>query len=103
MSIISGTSEASLPTLPVPRAAQCPLAPPPEFAGWRNEDGLRQAMFQGNPIWVISRYQDIRAALVDPRLSAKTIPDSIMPKDADNKVPVMFALFMIPSITACVG
>nr|BBX76520.1 cytochrome P450 [Mycobacterium florentinum] len=48
-------------------------------------------MFQGNPIWVISRYQDIRAALVDPRLSAKTIPDSIMPKDADNKVPVMFA------------
>ena len=48
-------------------------------------------MFQGNPIWVISRYQDIRAALVDPRLSAKTIPDAVMPKDADDKVPVMFA------------
>ncbi len=48
-------------------------------------------MFQGNPVWVVSRYQDIRAALVDPRLSAKTIPDSIMPTDADNKVPVMFA------------
>ena len=48
-------------------------------------------MFQGNPIWVVSRYQDIRAALVDPRLSAKTIPDAIMPKDADDKVPVMFA------------
>jgi cytochrome P450 len=48
-------------------------------------------MFSGNPIWVVSRYQDIRAALVDPRLSAKTIPDAIMPTDADNKVPVMFA------------
>jgi cytochrome P450 len=48
-------------------------------------------MFQGNPIWVVSRYQDIRAALVDPRLSAKTIPDAIMPTDADNNVPVMFA------------
>ncbi|GLE52605.1 cytochrome P450 [Mycobacterium montefiorense] len=48
-------------------------------------------MFQGNPVWVVSRYRDIRAALVDPRLSAKTIPDSIMPTDADNKVPVMFA------------
>ncbi len=48
-------------------------------------------MFHGNPIWVVSRYQDIRAALVDPRLSAKTIPDAIMPTDSDNNVPVMFA------------
>lgn len=48
-------------------------------------------MFHGNPVWVVSRYQDIRAALVDPRLSAKTIPDSIMPTDDDNKIPVMFA------------
>src|SRR5271166_4734345 len=84
-------SQADLPVLPVPRAAHCPLAPPPEFVDWREEPGLRRAMFQGNPIWVVSRYQDIRAALVDPRLSAKTIPEAIMPTDADNKVPVMFA------------
>jgi cytochrome P450 len=48
-------------------------------------------MFHGNPIWVVSRYQDIRAALVDPRLSAKTLPDAMMPTDADNKIPVVFA------------
>jgi cytochrome P450 len=84
-------SDADLPVLPLPRAAQCPLAPPPDFVDWREQPGLRRAMFGGNPIWVVSRYQDIRAALVDPRLSAKTIPDSILPKDADNKVPVMFA------------
>jgi cytochrome P450 len=48
-------------------------------------------MFHGNPVWVVSRYQDIRAALVDPRLSAKTIPDAIMPTDANNNIPVMFA------------
>lgn len=84
-------SDADLPALPLPRAAQCPLAPPPDFVDWREQPGLRRAMFGGNPIWVVSRYQDIRAALVDPRLSAKTIPDSILPKDADNKVPVMFA------------
>jgi cytochrome P450 len=93
--VTSTTSElhpdAELPVLPVPRAARCPLAPPPEYADWREQPGLRKATFQGNPIWVVSRYQDIRAALVDPRLSAKTIPDAIMPKDADNKVPVMFA------------
>ncbi|WP_293340122.1 cytochrome P450 [Mycobacterium sp.] len=84
-------SDADLPVLPVPRAAHCPLAPPPEFADWREQPGLRKAMFQGNPVWVVSRYSDIRAALVDPRLSAKTIPDAIMPTDADNKIPVMFA------------
>jgi cytochrome P450 len=95
MSTTSETAEscadADLPVLPVPRAARCPLAPPPEFVEWREQPGLRRAMFQGNPIWVVSRYQDIRAALVDPRLSAKTIPESIMPTDADNKIPVMFA------------
>lgn len=92
---MSTTSEVrpdtGLPVLPIPRPATCPLAPPSEFQEWRDGPGLRQAMFQGNPVWVVSRYRDIRAALVDPRLSAKTIPDSIMPKDDDNKVPVMFA------------
>ncbi|MDM4139251.1 MULTISPECIES: cytochrome P450 [Mycobacterium] len=83
--------DASLPVLPAPRPSHCPLAAPPEFAEWRERPGLRRAMFQGNPVWVVSRYQDIRAALVDPRLSAKTIPDSILPTDADNKVAVMFA------------
>ncbi|SPM36435.1 Cytochrome P450 [Mycobacterium rhizamassiliense] len=84
-------SDADLPVLPIARPARCPLAPPDEFVDWRVQPGLRKAMFQGNPVWVVSRYQDIRAALVDPRLSAKTIPDSMMPKDEENKVPVMFA------------
>src|ERR1700748_4987 len=84
-------SDADLPVLPIPRAARCPLAPPAEFVDWREQPGLRRAMFQGNPMWVVSRYKDIREALVDPRLSAKTIPESIMPKDADDQVPVMFA------------
>lgn len=95
MAIPLGTSEtrpgASIPVLPVPRPSHCPLAAPPEFAQWREQPGLRRAMFGGNPVWVVSRYQDIRAALVDPRLSAKTIPDSILPTDADNNVAVMFA------------
>ena len=47
-------------------------------------------MWRGQPTWIVSRYQDIRAALVDPRLSANTIPDSYNPEDADNK-PVIFA------------
>ncbi len=78
--------------MPVPRAAHCPLHPPAEFANWRQEPGLRRAMYHGQPAWIVSRYQDIRAALTDPRLSAETIPDSIKPSSgADNNVPVIFA------------
>ena len=85
------TSETDLPVIPAPRAAQCPLHPPAEFTQWRAEPGLRRAMYQGRPAWVVSRYQDIRAALVDPRLSADTISAALMPSGPDDQTPVMFA------------
>ena len=87
----STTSGTDLPVIPAARAAGCPLAPPAEFAEWREEPGLRRAMYQGRPAWVVSRYQDIRAALVDSRLSAQTIADALMPAGTDDNTPVMFA------------
>lgn len=48
-------------------------------------------MYHGQPAWVVSRYHDIRAALLDPRLSAETIPASMKPTSTDNTTPVMFA------------
>jgi len=86
--LISTTSD--LPVMPLQRAARCPLAPPTEFARWREEAGLRQAMWNGQPTWIVSRYQDIRAALVDPRLSAQTLPD-LFDSANDNTAPVVFA------------
>ena len=83
-------SETDLPVVPAPRAMHCPLQPSPEFASWRDEPGLRRVMWNGQPIWSVSRYQDIRTALVDPRLSAETLPDLIEPS-GDNKVPLIFA------------
>ncbi len=80
----------ALPFIPLPRARGCPLAPPAEFADWRNADGLQLAAWRGHPTWVISRYEDIRAALVDPRLSADTISDAIKAVSADNKMPQIF-------------
>jgi cytochrome P450 len=82
--------ETDLPVIPAPRAAQCPLHPPPEFADWREEPGLQRAMWNGQPVWSVSRYQDIRAALVDPRLSADTLPDIVGPS-SDDTTPVIFA------------
>ena len=58
----------ALPAVPVPRDARCPLKPPAEFDQWRAADGLQLALWRDEPTWVISRYEDIRAALTDPRL-----------------------------------
>jgi cytochrome P450 len=76
--------------IPAPREAHCPLAPPTEFAGWRKESGLQRAMWNGQQVWSVSRYEDIRAALVDPRLSAETLPD-LFDAANDSTAPVVFA------------
>ncbi|BBY94062.1 cytochrome P450 [Mycobacterium gallinarum] len=91
MTSTSTATESDLPAIPAARSATCPLRPPAEFAQWRDEPGLRRAIYQGRPTWVVSRYEDIRAALVDPRLSAETIPSEMMPKDSENRTPIMFA------------
>jgi cytochrome P450 len=83
-------SEAELPVIPAQRAVHCPLHPPPEFAQWREEPGLRRGLWGGQPTWIVSRYQDIKAALVDPRLSADTISAAIRPS-SDEGTPVIFA------------
>ena len=80
-----------LPLVPVPRDTRCPLQPPPDFAEWRASKGLRLASWRDKPTWVISRYEDIRAALTDPRLSANTIPEAMQTKSVDDNVPVIFA------------
>jgi cytochrome P450 len=79
-----------LPFIPLARASGCPLAPPAEFAEWRKSDGLKLASWHDRPTWVVSRYEDIRAALVDPRLSADTIPDAFKPTNGDDNVPQIF-------------
>jgi cytochrome P450 len=86
--VTSTTSD--LPVVPLRRNAQCPLAPPAEFASWRQESGLRQAIWNGRPTWIVSRYQDIRAALVDPRLSAKTLP-VLFDSSSGDTLPAVFA------------
>jgi cytochrome P450 len=85
------STEVDLPVIPAPRAAECPLHPPPEFARWRAGPGLQRVMYHGEPTWLVSRYQDIRAALVDPRLSAETFPEMLKPVGPEDTAPIMFA------------
>ena len=83
--------DADLPLIPRPRATSCPLAPPAEFVEWRESAGLRRVMWQGRPTWVVSRYEDIRSALVDPRLSAETIKTRLRAAGVTGEMPVIFA------------
>jgi cytochrome P450 len=65
------------------------LHPPAEYAAWRESEGLQRASWRGEPVWVISRYQDIRAAMTDPRVSADVHTFNEQPVGDD--MPLIFA------------
>ena len=47
------------------------MHPPREYAAWGTEQRVRQVtQWNGAPAWFITRYDDVRALLMDPRLSA---------------------------------
>jgi cytochrome P450 len=79
---------SELPVVPVQRDARCPLRPPAAFAQWRESAGLQRASWRGEPVWVISRYRDIRAALTDPRVSADVHTFNEQP--VGDNMPVIF-------------
>ncbi|MEV7211875.1 cytochrome P450 [Kitasatospora cineracea] len=55
---------------PAPRGA-CPFAPPPAYQqAQQDEPVTRVALWDDTPCWLITRYQDARAVLADPRFSA---------------------------------
>jgi cytochrome P450 len=56
-------------TFPVPR--RCPFAPPPEYQQLREQAPVaRLTMASGRPAWVLTRHEDIRVVLADPRFSS---------------------------------
>ena len=54
---------------PLPR--HDPMNPPREYAEWGREQRIcRITQWNGAPAWFVTRYEDVRALLMDPRLSA---------------------------------
>ncbi|GAA2118807.1 cytochrome P450 [Kitasatospora saccharophila] len=57
-------------THPAPRGT-CPFAPPPAYQQARQDEPVsRVALWDGSPSWLVTRHQDARDLLADPRLSA---------------------------------
>lgn len=57
-------------TYPRPRAAGCPLDPPPEFGGLQDKAPLaRVRLWDGTTPWLVTRYAEHRALMADPRIS----------------------------------
>jgi cytochrome P450 len=57
------------PSFPMTR--RCPLDPPPDLARLRAEAPVtRVRLWDGSEPWLVTRYEDVRAMLADPRISA---------------------------------
>jgi cytochrome P450 len=66
---MTGTEE--IPAYPMERAAGCPFDPPPKLAEvQRTAPVSRVRLWDGSTPWVITRHDDVRAMLRDPRVSA---------------------------------
>jgi cytochrome P450 len=85
------TTGTELPAFPGQRSGRCPLDPPVEYAQWLDEAGPVRAVWRGRPMWIVSRYSDVRAALSDPRVSADDrTPGFPIPATLGSQAPQSF-------------
>ncbi|MFF5979112.1 cytochrome P450 [Streptomyces olindensis] len=62
---------ATVPEYPMARAAGCPFDPPPDLTARQHEGRLvKVRLWDGSTPWLVTRYEDQRALLLDPRVSA---------------------------------
>ena len=62
------TESMSIPTFPQARSRDCPFDPPRSYMTWDAPERVR--LWDGTFAWVVTGYEDIRAVLADPRISA---------------------------------
>jgi cytochrome P450 len=66
-----------IPAYPMARATGCPFDPPPALRTLREQAPVNEVrLWDGGAAWLITRYEDQRALLSDPRISADaTLPN----------------------------
>jgi cytochrome P450 len=69
--VAAESATADVPRFPMPRAAGCPFDPPPALQTLQQEAPITSVrLWDDSTAWLITRYDDIRALLADPRISA---------------------------------
>ncbi|MCZ1013358.1 cytochrome P450 [Streptomyces noursei] len=62
---------AQVPDYPMTRAARCPFDPPPALHTPHGQAPIsRVRLWDGSSPWLVTRYEDVRALLADPRISS---------------------------------
>ncbi|MFK0021233.1 cytochrome P450 [Streptomyces sp. NPDC090798] len=74
-SSLATTDNESVPDFPMPRDARCPFAPPPQLRELHTEQVrsdqplTKVRIWDGSTPWLVTRYDDQRTLLADPRCS----------------------------------
>ncbi|KOU54898.1 cytochrome P450 [Streptomyces sp. MMG1533] len=87
-----------VPEFPMARAAGCPFDPPPALQAQQDEGRLvKVRLWDGSTPWLITRYADQRALLLDPRVSADiTSPGYPLQAPSNGKNNISFILMDDP-------
>ena len=76
-------------SFPETRAAECPFDPAAEYAELREQDPVtRVSCPVGVDAWMVTRYDDVRTVLADPRLSSRAAPSLHVQPHGDVDLPV---------------
>ncbi|MEE1801706.1 cytochrome P450 [Streptomyces sp. JV176] len=68
---VPAADPAAVPAFPYRRATGCPFDPPPQYAELREEAPVSPIRLWNSAVaWLLTRYEDQRAVLADPRFSA---------------------------------
>jgi cytochrome P450 len=89
---------APVPEFPMARAAGCPFDPPPALQAQQDEGRLvKVRLWDGSTPWLVTRYEDQRALLLDPRVSADiTSPGYPLQAPSNGKNNISFILMDDP-------
>ncbi|PJN31012.1 cytochrome P450 [Streptomyces sp. CB02959] len=64
---------AQVADYPMTRAAHCPFDPPPALHTLQDQAPIsRVRLWDGSSPWLVTRYDDVRALLTDPRISSES-------------------------------
>ncbi|WP_405623161.1 cytochrome P450 [Streptomyces sp. NBC_00076] len=87
-----------VPEFPMARAAGCPFDPPPTLQAQQDEGRLvKVRLWDGSTPWLVTRYEDQRALLLDPRVSADiTTPGYPLQAPSNGKNNISFILMDDP-------